>query len=48
MHIALLLLAVGCAFADYDTQPSGYGNNNPYEVQKMAKKSPHNKPVDYT
>ncbi|EYB98327.1 hypothetical protein Y032_0132g1719 [Ancylostoma ceylanicum] len=48
MHIALLLLGVGCAFANYDTQPSGYGNNNPYDVQKMAKKSPHNKPVDYT
>ncbi|ETN80696.1 hypothetical protein NECAME_09018 [Necator americanus] len=45
---ALLLLGVGCAFANYDTQPSGYGNNNAYEVQHMAKKSPYNKPVDYT
>ncbi|ETN80697.1 hypothetical protein NECAME_09019 [Necator americanus] len=48
MHIALLLLGVGCAFANYDTQPSGYGDNNAYDVQHMAKKSPHNKPVDYT
>ncbi|ETN80698.1 hypothetical protein NECAME_09020 [Necator americanus] len=48
MHIALLLLGVGCAFANYDTQPSGYGNNNAYDVQHVAKKSPYNKPVDYT
>lgn len=48
MHIALLLLGAGCVFADYNSKPSGYGNNNPNEVQQMANKSPRNKPVDYT
>ncbi|EYB98323.1 hypothetical protein Y032_0132g1716 [Ancylostoma ceylanicum] len=32
----------------YDVEPSGYGNNNPQEVLSAARKSPHNKPVDYT
>ncbi|VDL79919.1 unnamed protein product [Nippostrongylus brasiliensis] len=48
MHFAVLLLVAGAAFAQYDTQPSGYGNNNPGQVQYVAGKSPKNKPVDYT
>ncbi|EYB98319.1 hypothetical protein Y032_0132g1714 [Ancylostoma ceylanicum] len=48
MRIALLLLGVGLAFANYNTEPSGYGSNNQYEVQHVAGKSPHNKPIDYT
>ncbi|KIH64977.1 hypothetical protein ANCDUO_04704 [Ancylostoma duodenale] len=44
----LLLGVVACAFAQYETQPSGYGNNNPNDVQYVAKKSPSHKPVDYT
>ncbi|WKY08307.1 hypothetical protein Q1695_007655 [Nippostrongylus brasiliensis] len=46
-----LLIALGVAYVyanGYDTQPSGYGNNNPGAVQYVAGKSPKNKPVDYT
>ncbi|VDL79501.1 unnamed protein product [Nippostrongylus brasiliensis] len=48
MQFIALLLVAGVAFAQYDTQPSGYGNNNPKHVQYVAGKSPKNKPVDYT
>ncbi|WKY08324.1 hypothetical protein Q1695_007668 [Nippostrongylus brasiliensis] len=48
MQFATLLLVAGVAFAQYDTQPSGYGDNNPKQVQYVAGKSPRNKPVDYT
>ncbi|KAK6751248.1 hypothetical protein RB195_002928 [Necator americanus] len=49
MKVCLVLLGfTACAFAQYDTQPSGYGNNNPAAVQYVAKKSPRSKPVDYT
>ncbi|WKY08319.1 hypothetical protein Q1695_007663 [Nippostrongylus brasiliensis] len=48
MQLASLLLVAGVALAQYDTQPSGYGNNNPGQVQYVAGKSPRNKPVDYT
>ncbi|CAJ0601774.1 unnamed protein product [Cylicocyclus nassatus] len=48
MHLALILLGVGCAFAQYDTQDSGYGNNNPSAVQIVANNSPRIQPVDYT
>ncbi|EYB98328.1 hypothetical protein Y032_0132g1720 [Ancylostoma ceylanicum] len=48
MLIVLLCIGVVSAFPNYHNQPSGYGNNNPNEVQQVAKKSPHNKPVDYT
>ncbi|WKY08337.1 hypothetical protein Q1695_007676 [Nippostrongylus brasiliensis] len=48
MQFATLLLVAGVAFAQYDTQPSGYGDNNPKHVQYVAGKSPKNKPVDYT
>ncbi|KAL6737016.1 hypothetical protein Aduo_010694 [Ancylostoma duodenale] len=48
MLIVLLCIGVVSAFPNYHNQPSGYGNNNQDEVQEVAKKSPHNKPVDYT
>ncbi|RCN48079.1 hypothetical protein ANCCAN_05905 [Ancylostoma caninum] len=44
----LLLGVVACAFAQYETQSSGYGSNNAQAVQDVAKKSPNHKPVDYT
>ncbi|VDL79922.1 unnamed protein product [Nippostrongylus brasiliensis] len=48
MQVAALLLVAGVAFAQYDTQPSGYGDNDAKHVQYVAGKSPRNKPVDYT
>ncbi|VDL81515.1 unnamed protein product [Nippostrongylus brasiliensis] len=48
MQVAALLLVAGVAFAQYDTQPSGYGDNDAKRVQYVAGKSPRNKPVDYT
>ncbi|KAK6751253.1 hypothetical protein RB195_002932 [Necator americanus] len=48
MRTLVLLLGIAHVYAHYSTQPSGYGNNNAYEVQHTAKKSPNNKPVDYT
>ncbi|VDL79504.1 unnamed protein product [Nippostrongylus brasiliensis] len=45
----LLALGAACVYANgYDSQPSGYGDNNPKHVQYVAGKSPKNKPVDYT
>ncbi|VDN20799.1 unnamed protein product, partial [Cylicostephanus goldi] len=35
-------------WAQYETQTSGYGTNNPYEVQKVAKQSPQTRTADYT
>lgn len=46
-----MLLALGFAYAladSYDTQPSGYGDNNAGAVQYVAKSSPKNRLVDYT
>ncbi|KHJ94845.1 hypothetical protein OESDEN_05224 [Oesophagostomum dentatum] len=46
--LLLILSLLACASALYETQPSGYGSNNPSEVQKVAQKSPKNRPVDYS
>ncbi|KHJ80977.1 hypothetical protein OESDEN_19342 [Oesophagostomum dentatum] len=44
----LFLSLFACVSALYETQPSGYGSSNPSEVQKLAQRSPKNKPVDYS
>ncbi|EYB98320.1 hypothetical protein Y032_0132g1715 [Ancylostoma ceylanicum] len=46
--VLLALVPLTMQNSMYRVQPSGYGNNNPREVQYAAGKSPRNKPVDYT
>ncbi|KAK6751254.1 hypothetical protein RB195_002933 [Necator americanus] len=46
--LLLALLPISLQNPRYRIDASGYGDNNPEEVQYAAKKSPRNKPVDYT